>query len=290
MESLALALILSSAVAHAAWNYSAKGTTDKDSYLLLMNLTSQLTLLPAMVLLIQDWSLPSELIPILVLSAIAEAAYYIALGRAYDVGDLSIVYPIARSSPIFLVIAGVAMFGESISLVGLLSIFTIIAGVWVINMSSLNIVGLRASLASFKQPALFFALIAALATTTYTLCDKLGVSIADPFRYNFWLGIFVVGALAPVVVLKSGFKNIGVEWSRSSIKVTVFGVLMRGGYILVLLAMRMAPVSYLLSMRQVSVVIGALLGVRSLGESHGNMRIIGSVVVFVGVYILAAFA
>jgi uncharacterized membrane protein len=65
---------------------------------------------------------------------------------------------------------------------------------------------------------------------------------------------------------------------------------MRGGYMLVLLAMSIAPVSYILALRQVSVVIGALMGVVFLKEKYGRIRIIGSIIIFLGVFILSVFA
>jgi drug/metabolite transporter (DMT)-like permease len=65
---------------------------------------------------------------------------------------------------------------------------------------------------------------------------------------------------------------------------------MRGGYLLVLVAMTLAPVGYLLALRQFSVVIGALLGVAILKEGYGKPRILGSAAIFAGVYVIAALA
>ena len=70
----------------------------------------------------------------------------------------------------------------------------------------------------------------------------------------------------------------------------VSGFIMRGGYLLVLSTMTLAPVSYILALRQVSVVLGALLGVALLRESYGRERLIGSAVIFAGVYILGVLA
>jgi hypothetical protein len=55
----------------------------------------------------------------------------------------------------------------------------------------------------------------------------------------------------------------------------VSGFIMRGGYLLVPYTMMLTPVSYILAMRQVNVVLGAL---------------IGSAVIFAGVYILGVLA
>ena len=65
---------------------------------------------------------------------------------------------------------------------------------------------------------------------------------------------------------------------------------MKGGYLMVLYAMSLAQVSYILSLRQISVVFGALLGVVFLNEKYSRVRLIGSIIIFIGVYILGALA
>ena len=59
---------------------------------------------------------------------------------------------------------------------------------------------------------------------------------------------------------------------------------------MVLYAMSIAQVSYILALRQISVVLGALMGVVFLGESYGRVRIIGSLIIFTGVFILGVMA
>ncbi|MBE0633950.1 EamA family transporter, partial [Candidatus Bathyarchaeota archaeon] len=80
------------------------------------------------------------------------------------------------------------------------------------------------------------------------------------------------------------------ELSGNLPRITLAGILMKGGYMMVLYAMSLAQVSYILALRQISVVLGALMGVIFLGEKYGRVRIIGSLVIFIGVYILGALA
>ena len=92
-----------------------------------------------------------------------------------------------------------------------------------------------------------------------------------------------------VVVSRKGVQSIRNELNHP-FKVIFGGFLMRGGYLLVLLAMSIAPVSYILALRQVSVVFGAIMGVIFLKESYGRVRIIGSIIIFIGVFILGVYA
>ena len=287
MESFAVALVLVSAGSHAAWNYLAKGSRDKDSFMLLMNLTSQVTLLPVFILILRDWSLPMGVLPYLVASAIAEAVYFLALSRAYNVGDLSVVYPVARSAPLFVAVAGALFLGDPLTLAGVVGILVVLMGVYILHLKSLRLTSLLEPLHSFKGPAFGFALIAAIGTTAYSLSDKVAVTRVDPILYDFWLEIAITIALASIVLQKRGWSNLASEWVSTWKQITLSGTLMRGGYLLFLVAMTLAPVGYLLSLKQISVVIGALLGVTLLGESYGAPRLLGSATIFAGIYIIA---
>jgi drug/metabolite transporter (DMT)-like permease len=94
--------------------------------------------------------------------------------------------------------------------------------------------------------------------------------------------------LTPIIIRSRGWRSVAAEWGRAKARITVSGALMRGGYLLVLVAMTLAPVGYLLALRQVSVVVGALLGLALLGEGYGAPRLLGSATIFAGVYVLAA--
>jgi len=76
------------------------------------------------------------------------------------------------------------------------------------------------------------------------------------------------------------------EWRGNETKILFSGFLMRSGYVLVLVALSLAQVSYVLALRQLSVVIGVALGVGLLGEKYGRIRLLSSIVIFMGVFIL----
>jgi uncharacterized membrane protein len=290
MEPLAITLILISAASHTVWNYLAKGSRDKDSFMLLTNVTSQITLLPVFILLLKDWSLPISALPFIITSAVAETIYFLALSRAYDAGDLSVVYPVARSAPLFVAVTSAIFLGDPLSTAGLVGILLVLAGVYILHLKSLRLSSLLEPLRSFKGPAFGFALIAAVGTTVYSLSDKAAVTRVDPILYNLWLEVAISLFLAPIVLRSRGWGNIQTEWRNTWRRITIAGALMRGGYLLVLVAMTLAPVGYLLAFRQISVVLGALLGLTLLGEGYGAPRTFGSAIIFAGVYLIATLA
>ncbi|MFQ6077204.1 MAG: EamA family transporter, partial [Candidatus Bathyarchaeia archaeon] len=141
-------------------------------------------------------------------------------------------------------------------------------------------------IASLRGRASQFALLTALCTAVYSLVDKLGVTVVEPLAYAFWLDVFVVAFLTPVVLLRRGWGLVAAEWRGFGFRVVVSGFLMRFGYVLVLVAMGLTQVSYILSVRQLSVVIGVALGVGLLGEKYGRVRLLSSIIIFTGVLIL----
>ena len=290
MDPLSFALVVVSAFSHASWNVLAKRGGDKESFMWLMTFTSFFTLLPVFWFVLPDWRLPTSAVPYMVVSAVAETLYFVSLSRAYELGDLSVVYPLARSSPLFLTILAVAFLGEHISAWGAVGILLMLLGVYTIHLRSFSTDDLLLPLRSLGERASQFALLTALWTTAYSLSDKVGVTKVDPLIYAFWLEAFILVPMTMVVIYRRSWGSIAGEWRQSKAQATVAGFLMRFGYVLVLVAMSLVQVSYILALRQLSVVLGAAAGVLLLGERYGRVRLLSSVIMFLGVYILAVLA
>jgi len=290
MDPLPLILVLVSAMSHGLWNYLAKSGKDKESYMLLLNITSLILFIPVFYLILPEIYFPPSILPCLLISGVAETLYFLGLGKAYEDGDLSLVYPVARSSPVFVSLAAFLLLGERITAFGVLGILVIFFGVYILHLKGLTKQDLAGPLIYLKTGSSKYALLAALGTTIYSISDKLGVTTVEPLLYSFWLGFFVTGMLTVAIVYRRGFKLIRDEVKEGILSITISGVLMKGGYMMVLYAMSLAQVSYILALRQISVVLGALMGVIFLGEKYGRVRIIGSVIIFFGVYILGVLA
>ncbi|MGD2141892.1 MAG: EamA family transporter [Candidatus Bathyarchaeota archaeon] len=290
MDPLAFLLVMTSAFSHATWNVLAKKGGNKESFMWIMITSSIFTLLPVYVLVLPDWRLPLTAVPYMLGSAVAETLYFISLSRAFELGDLSVVYPLARSSPLFLTVLAVVFLGESISFYGALGIALMVLGVYTIHLRSLNLNELTLPLRSLRNRASQYALLTALWTTFYSLFDKAGVTAVNPFAYSLWLEIFIAPMMTVVVLWRSGTEALVREWRDSKITAIVSGFLMRFGYFIVLWVMSKVQVSYVLALRQISVVLGAAAGVFLLGESYGKARLVSSVIMFFGIYLLAVLA
>jgi drug/metabolite transporter (DMT)-like permease len=266
---------------HALWNLLAKRSRHKLPFMIIAVLCGTLLMMP--------WAL-ARLAPIppigwglIAASGLIELVYYVLLGEAYKHGDMSLVYPIARgSSPVFVALIAVLLFGERLSPIGILGIALGVLGVYVLPLPDLTLPSLRAPLAALRGRAAQMALGTGLCIALYSTVDKQGVKWVDPIVY-FWLvlSVSLIGLLPWLWWrMRTEMRD---EW-RMHWRTAIFvGALITGGYVLILFILQHNPVSYATAVRSVSIVFGALLGVIALKEPITAPRVLGSLVIFAGV-------
>jgi len=285
MPIVAVALLLAAAVAHASWNYVAKGANSSVAFIFCFALCSELAYLP-LALGVWLWTRPSlgwEALIFVVVSGALNVAYFLLLTEGYRVGDLSVVYPLARGTgPALSVVGAIIFFGERPSPLALAGAAMVVAGIIVMSWSP-NRTG-----ANELGRSIAFALATGAVIAAYTLWDSKGVTVVTPVLYSYGLDMARLALLAPYA-LGSGAGRAGVarvfrEQRRSAV---VIGVLSPGAYILVLAALTIAPVSYVAPAREISILFGAILGLRLLGESDAPRRLAGATAIVAGVFALA---
>lgn len=285
MSLTALSLVLIAAILHAAWNFAAKRVRFGGARFVWAYYTaSTVVLLPALVIyLVTTPSSPrwSWLIAALI-TALLHIAYGVVLQRGYDVGDLSIVYPVARGTgPLLAVLFAVVLLDERPGVAGVIGAGLIVAGVLTIGGRGLRASG-RAVKAGIGYGVATGALIAG-----YTLWDAYSVTVLDvpPLMYFGAAAVIQSALLLPQAVAAPG--EVRVLWHNYRREILIVGLLSPIAYLLVLYAMRLAPVSLVAPAREVSIVLGGLVGWLVLGEAGGVRRLIGSVVVLAGIVAIA---
>ena len=285
MPAVALGLLLAAAVAHATWNYFAKGANSSLAFTFAFAAFAELVYLPlaAGVFLWTQPSLGLDALLFVTVSGALNIAYFLLLGEGYKHGDLSLVYPLARGTGPALSVAGaVLIFGERPSPLALAGAGLVIAGIIVMSWSPS-----AASRAEVGR-SIAFALAAGACIAAYTLWDNKGVTIVTPILYSYGLDMARALLLAPfVVATAAGRQSVAAVFREQRRAVTAIGILSPGAYILVLAALTIAPVSYVAPAREISILFGALLGLRLLGESDARRRLLGATAIVGGVFALA---
>jgi drug/metabolite transporter (DMT)-like permease len=279
---MALALIAAAAVAHASWNFFAKQARGGLPFVWLAGLcAATLYALPAAIqLTVGDRRLSWAGVAFMAGSGCLHSAYFTTLQRGYAEGDLSVVYPLARGTgPALSVLAAIVILGERPGPVALVGAAIVVAAV-----ISLAFAGHRTP----SRASITFALLTGATIAAYTLWDAHAVEdLVQPTIAYYW-GSEVTRALvlaAPALRDRAGLRT-ALKHDRRAI--LAVGALSPLAYILVLVALTLAPVSVVAPGREASIVIASLLGTRVLGEGETSKRAVAAVAILVGIACLTA--
>lgn len=287
MTAIALVLVLASAVAHATWNYLAKSSRDTYAFTWAFTGVASLVYLP--IAIATAWSHPPPLsaLAFIAVTVSLHVLYFGFLNASYARADLSIVYPVARGTGIILIpIGAVLILGEHVSGYAAASIAVIILGVVGVHSRGTGWSAVRGLARSIREPGSRLAALTGVIIAGYSIWDKNALSHLSPILLD--TGIFVGQALvnAPLML----------HWRRPAVRreiterplaVLAAGILSPLAYLLVLTALTVSRVAYIAPTREIGIVIGALLGARSLKEPYPANRLVGSALIVVGIFGLA---
>ncbi|HEX4949860.1 MAG TPA: DMT family transporter [Blastocatellia bacterium] len=285
MSFFALLLILLSACLHIFQHVALKRARDRTSFIWWMWFSASVLFLPIPLLLWQSGSLLAWLI--LLGSAVFEALYYTAIAKAYQTGELSTVYPLARgTAPLFIVGWSLLFFQEQLTWGGISGIVLIVIGLSVINLRRLS--EWHDWRRTLGVAAARWALLAGLCISCYTTMDKAGVKLLAPLLYTWLAMTLTVLWLTPGTLRAVGWQGLLTEWRASRWSIVFAGFTAMAAYMLVLYVLRSGtPASYVGATREISVVLGAVTGIVLLKEPGTVWRIGGSVLIASGVGIIA---
>jgi drug/metabolite transporter (DMT)-like permease len=289
MQPLAIFLVLLSAAMHALRNFLTKKARDKEAFVWWYEVVGLFFFTPLFFwVLFTEYGKLSISLSLVLLSGFVHFIYWYFLSKALSRGDLSLVYPIMRSSPVLVLVFSLVFLQEKVSPTGVAGILLVAFGVYAINMKRWAIRELsRPFLSLFQDRATQFAFLTLLSVASYSLVDKSAVERMHPviFAYAYpWLslGLFTVHIFR---VKPAG--RLRKEWADQKWPIMMCGILSIFGYFLILLAFTLERVSYIVGLRQVSVVFAVLLGGRFLKEGSQPIRLTASLLIFAGCYLIA---
>lgn len=285
MPLSALALVILGALVHATWNVLAKRASGGMPFVWLYGLVSLCAAAPFCVV---AWLRQAEPLGAAAWAAIACSAalhllYSLALQKGYQAGDFSVVYPVARGTgPLLAVLAAIALLGESASGLGWLGIAALVAGILLISdLGSAPVRGSR------LQAGLAWGVLTGACIAGYTVVDGWAIRKLqlDPVLY-YALGLLMRTALLAPQALRST-ERLAREWSRNARYVVGVGLLSPLAYTLILYALTQAPLVYVAPAREVSMLLGVIIGAVLLGERLTRRRRLGAASMVLGVALLA---
>jgi drug/metabolite transporter (DMT)-like permease len=292
VSAFALSIVLASALLHATWNTATKRSDEPLAFLLWIGLASS-ALFVLLFPFFDYRELPAEIWPWVAGTGLVHGLYRYWLGMAYQRGDLTVVYSIARSTPVFLPILALPVLGETISVPGALGIGLVVAGIWLIQG------GGAIRLRRLVAPGIVYAYLTLATTVGYSLLDKRVMEILSAAPWSGPLPrsvvfYFILTVASSVVFLPLVAARLGVrELARSARGAGWIGaglVAQLASYGLILEAMRTAKVSYVVAVRQTSVLFALAIAVLWLGERPGPWRALGVAGTVAGVALISLWA
>ena len=283
MSALALALVLGSAGLHATWNLLAKRAAGGAGFTwLFASLTFGLYALPALLYWrLEHPRLAPEMAPWIVGTAILHIGYFLSLQRGYRVGDLSLVYPLARGTgPLLATVLAVTLLGERPSALAL-------AGTGCIVLSVFALSGGWPRRGRARGLGFGYGLLTGAFIAAYTLWDGYAVSRVGvaPLLYT-WLSEGTRALLLTPLALRR-WPEARREWRAHRLELVGIAVLSPLAYLMVLTALSFTPISYVAPAREISILLGTLLGARLLAEGRTAERLLAASGMVLGVVLLA---
>ncbi len=285
MTLLIAGMIFVSAALHPWREYFLKGNASPEGTILAVMLS--FAVLSAVLIPVQGVDYLSALAvwPLALLSGASTIAFYVCVIRALRHGDLSIYYPITRSSPLFVVIVGSLFLGHRYSAMLLVGVALVLIGAFLLQY--------RWGTRLFSQPrTLALATLAMCVHGVVTLADAVAMRTVSPVAYLMLEYAIIVPAAAVIFAFtrpsgRSVREHLFGGWVRTPGRVALASVTAYGSYYLILLAFQMgANVVAVSSVRQISIPLSVVMGGMLLGEAQMPKRLLWSLLLALGIVVI----
>jgi drug/metabolite transporter (DMT)-like permease len=278
MENFVFLAVLFAAACHAGWNALIKVGLDPLSTTTLISTGSGLVALVLIPLVGEPaWAAW----PWLVASVAIHLVYFASLIETYRTGDLGQVYPIARgAAPLMTATVTTIFIGERLSIVGWIGILSLVAGVLLLSARG------GRELAQVDRRAIGFAFFTALTVCAYSVVDGVGARLSvNPNAYSVWLFVGIAIVMLPYALFRDGRDVIPAMhqyWQRG----LAGGALQFLSYGIAIWAMTAAPIAVVATLRETSVLFGAIIAVVVLKEPLRAVRIIAACLIVCGLVLI----
>jgi drug/metabolite transporter (DMT)-like permease len=273
MSFTVLLAVLGAALLHAGWNAIIKTGLSKQTSMFLLSVGH--AAIGFCVALTKPFP-EAEVWPWLLASGLIHMAYQLFLAVAYEQGDLSRVYPLARgAAPMMVLVVSVLFLSDPMGVMDYVGV--LVLGLGIAFMA-------RGVFTNGESRRLLpFAFGSAMATAGYTLADGLGARVAgDPLQYVGWLMMLSALFYTPAAIALRG-----VEVIRASRRDWIMGLIAAAAsfaaYAIAVWAMTVAPLALVAALRETSILFAVLLGWLLFGDRMDRGKIIAAVLIVSGV-------
>jgi uncharacterized membrane protein len=272
-------LVIFSAFCHATWNFAARKAAGNLMAIWLGLWIGCAVMLPgALGVIVHDGLRQTAELPAIsciLATGLIHIVYFRLLAAAYEEGEISLVYPIARGSGIaFTAILAGLLLKEHLTPLGALGIGLVFMGILSLSRDAHQRV--------HDTKAIRLALGIGASIVAYSIVDKIGVSYVHPLVYIWSLLLIIAIGLTPVLIRRYR----GRLWQTArqfTGYAAIIGIGSAGTYLMILFAFTRGPVNYIVAVREFAVVLGALAGVIFLKERLTLLKVVAICAIVIGV-------
>lgn len=282
MPPFAIGLVLISTFLHAGWNLMVRDQRSTTVFRRVLSTIALVGLLPTLAFEFVGTPILPLVWLYLVGAGLFQGIYFFGLTMGYHTGDFTIVYPLARALPVLLVAFADVFRKSAPSALGWVGIVWVAIGCIAVPLPSLS--GFDRS--HYLNRAMLWTLVTALGTVGYTIVDSAAAQRTPPgltsaLSYGvyewlsslIWFSIILGLSRLPVTAHKQ------ISWRRS----VFVALLMFSAYVLVLWAYQLsAHSSYVVALRQFSIVIGVVIGGLYFHEPARRLRLVAAAIIVLG--------
>ncbi|ABK99660.1 EamA family transporter [Pelobacter propionicus] len=287
MSTLAFSLIVASAVMHALWNLLVKRCRHKTVFIWWMFVASGTLFTLTLPFVPEQFTWPSRHTLLMAsIGAVCFVLYHLLNGRAYRDGDLSVVYPLSQTSIIYVPIWGMTLLGERLTLTGLCGILLVILGTYSVQLRRLSLSDMLRPFRDLKSVSVRASLGAGFIYSIGSIAEKNGVKYCPPLLFTYVL-VMMMLLLMSLNLCRSRYRLlIGEELRENWRLILCSGPVVMASFLTFRYGLNLAPVSYAVPVRQVSIMVGVLIGIFFLGESCAKIRIMAAALILCGAILI----
>ena len=282
MSSIVLMLVVLSAGLHPLREFFIKGSSTPEGIIFTVVINFGVLSAAHLAVFGVDPLSAIEVWPLALVSGLGIIAYHLCVLSTLRHGDLSIYYPIIRSSPLFVVVVGFFLLGHRYASTLILGVVLVLVGTFLLQY--------RPGARFFAQPrTLALATLAMCSNGVTTLADAAAMKSAEPVAFLFLQYLFLIPAMAIALIItrpagRTVYHHLFIGWVQTPVSFFISGITSYASYYLILLTFQMgANVAAVASVRQISIPLSVMLGGLILKEARMPRRLGWSLLLAAGV-------
>ncbi|MEA2033169.1 MAG: EamA family transporter [Euryarchaeota archaeon] len=207
--------------------------------------------------------------------------------KAIKSSDLSITVPMLTFTPLFLLITSPVMVGEFPGIFGLIGIFLIVTGSYLLNINKKSRGYFAPFKALLKEKGPRLMLVVTFIWSITANIDKIGLQNSSPLFWVIAIDIYVALLMLPLCTFRRNRKTaqIRANW-RALLTLGLFGGLTA---VCQMTAISLTLVAYVISIKRTSAIGGVLFGYLIFKEKGIRARLVGAIVMVLGVLFITLF-